>query len=160
MGKIRLGFAADHRGYLLKEKLIDYFKKQDNIVDIVDCGTDSEDSCDYPDFAYKLGKLIKSNEIDFGVAICGSGIGISIALNKMKGVYCAKVNNALEARYTRLDNNTNVVAFSGNTSFNDAKNIVETFINTEFSNIERHQIRINKIKKIEEQLWLNLYYMY
>ena len=63
-----------------------------------------------------------------------------------------KVNNALEARYTRLDNNTNVVAFSGNTSFNDAKNIVETFINTEFSNIERHQIRINKIKKIEEQL--------
>ena len=152
MKKIRLGFASDHRGYLLKEKLIDYFKKQNGIVDITDCGTNSNESVDYPDFAYKLGKLIESNEIDFGIAICGSGIGISIALNKMKGVYCAKVNNALEARYTRLDNNTNTVAFSGDTSFEDAKIIVDTFINTEFSNLERHKKRIEKIKKIEEQL--------
>ena len=152
MKKISIGFASDHRGYLLKEKLIDYFRNNENILSITDCGTDSDDSCDYPDFAFKLGKIIQTKDIDFGIAICGSGIGISIALNKMKGVYCAKVNNALEARYTRLDNNTNAVAFSGDTSFEEAKKIVDTFINTGFSNLERHQKRIDKIKKIEENL--------
>ena len=150
MEKIRLGFASDHRGYILKEKLIEHFKKSEDIVDITDCGTNSEDSVDYPDFAYKLGKEIQSNRVDFGVAICGSGIGIGIALNKMKGVYCAKVSNALEARYTRLDNNTNAVSFSSETSFEEAVLIVETFIHTDFSNLERHLNRINKLKKIEE----------
>ena len=153
MKKIRIGFASDHRGYLLKEKLIEYFKKQDDIIDITDCGTDSTASVDYPDFAYLLGREIQTKNIDFGIAICGSGIGISIALNKMKYVYCAKVNNALEARYTRLDNNTNVVSFSGDTSLDEAIKIVDTFIHTDFSNEERHQNRINKLKKIEEQLY-------
>ena len=161
MKNIKIGFASDHRGYPLKEKLIEYFKKNKNIASIIDCGTNSTDSCDYPDYAYKLGKILQDGEIDFGIAICGSGIGISIALNKMHGVYCAKVNNALEAKYTRLDNDTNAVAFSGDTSFEEAKIIVETFINTEFSNLERHINRINKVKKIEgNELWQNLYYMY
>ena len=103
MKKIKIGFASDHRGYELKQKLIDYFKKEKDISDITDCGTNSTDSADYPDYAYLLGKEIQDKNIDFGIAICGSGIGISIALNKMKGVYCAKVNNALEASYTRLE---------------------------------------------------------
>ncbi|MBQ8891868.1 MAG: RpiB/LacA/LacB family sugar-phosphate isomerase [Bacilli bacterium] len=152
MKKVSIGFASDHRGYKLKEKLIEYFSKDENILSITDCGTDSIDSCDYPDFAYKLGKIIQDKEVDFGIAICGSGIGISIALNKMKGVYCAKVNNPLEARYTRVDNDTNAVAFSGDTSFDVAKEIVETFITTEFSGIDRHQKRIDKVKKIEGNL--------
>ena len=151
MEKIRLGFASDHRGYELKEKLIDYFKKKENISLITDCGTNSIDSCDYPDYGYLLGKEIQENSVDFGVAICGSGIGISITLNKMKKVYCAKVNNALEASFTRVDNNTNVVAFSSNTTLKEAIQIVETFINTKYSNHERHQRRIDKIKKIEEE---------
>ena len=150
MEKIKIGFASDHRGYELKEKLIEYFKKQSDILDITDCGTNSKDSVDYPDYAYLLGKEIESKDIDFGIAICGSGIGISIALNKMKGVDCAKVNNALEARYTRLDNNTNAVSFSGDTTFDEALKIVDTFIHTNFSNEERHLKRINKVKKIEE----------
>ena len=149
MEKIRLGFASDHRGYDLKEQLLKYFKKKEDILDITDCGTDSSASVDYPDFAYILGREIQSNNIDFGIAICGSGIGIGIALNKMKGVYCAKVNNALEARYTRLDNNTNCVSFSGDTKLDDAIMIVDTFIHTEFSREERHQRRIDKIKRIE-----------
>jgi len=152
MGKIKIGFASDHRGYLLKEKLIDYFKNKDDIIDIVDCGTNSLDSVDYPDYAYLLGKELIEKRIDYGIAICGSGIGISIALNKMKGVYCAKVNNALEAKYTRLDNDTNAVSFSGDTDLDEAIKIVDTFIHTEFSNIDRHINRINKFKKIEEQL--------
>ena len=153
MEKIRLGFASDHRGYDLKEQLLKNFKKQEDILDITDCGTDSSASVDYPDFAYLLGREIQANNIDFGIAICGSGIGISIALNKMKGVYCAKVNNALEARYTRLDNNTNCVSFSGDTKLDDAIMIVDTFIHTEFSKEERHQRRIDKIKRIEDKLY-------
>ena len=153
MKQLKIGFASDHRGYELKEKLIKYFSKQEGIVDITDCGTNSTDSVDYPDFAYLLGKEIQTNSIDFGIAICGSGIGISIALNKMKGVYCAKVNNALEARYTRLDNNTNCVSFSGDTAFEEAIKIVDNFLNTDFSEEDRHKKRIEKIKKIEENLY-------
>ena len=149
MEKIKIGFASDHRGYDLKEKLLDYFKTQTDIQSIIDCGTNSNASCDYPDYAYLLGKAIQSKEIDFGIAICGSGIGISIALNKMKGILAAKVNNALEANYTRLDNNTNVVCFSGNTPFEEALKIVDVFIHTKFSDLERHKRRIEKIMKIE-----------
>ena len=153
MEKIKLGFASDHRGYVLKEKLINHFKKETDILSIIDCGTNSTSSCDYPDYAYLLGKEIQSNDINFGVAICGSGVGISIALNKMKGIYCAKVNNALEATYTRVDNNTNVVAISGNTSLKEAIKIVDAFIHTDFSGHERHQKRIDKITKIESELY-------
>lgn len=148
--EIKLGLASDHRGYKLKNELINYLK---NNYEIIDCGSFNDDSCDYPDFAYQLGKKIVSNEVNFGIAICGSGIGISIALNKIKGVYCAKVNNSEEARYTRLDNNTNCVAFSENTNFEEAKKIVETFINTEFSNLEKHIRRINKVKEIESGIY-------
>ena len=142
-----LGFASDHRGNKLKEELIKYFS--DNGYNIIDYGTNNEESCDYPDYAYKLGQGINNHEVAFGIAICGSGIGISIAMNKIKGVYCAKVSNEEEARYTRLDNNTNCVAFGEKTCLDDAIKIVQTFINTEFSNLEKHQRRINKVKQIE-----------
>lgn len=145
---MNLGFASDHRGYTLKKDLIKYFKK--NGYNIIDCGTDSIESCDYPDYAYKLGEKINHHEVDFGIAICGSGIGISIALNKIKGVYCAKVSNSEEARYTRLDNNTNCVAFGEKTELSDAIMIVDTFIHTEYSNLEKHNRRIKKVKDIEE----------
>ena len=148
---MKLGFASDHRGYYLKKELLKYFKE--NGYNIIDFGTDSDKSCDYPDFAFKLGEKIKEKEIDFGVAICGSGIGISIALNKIKGVYCAKVSNSEEARYTRLDNNTNCVAFGGNTDLDNAIDIVKTFINTEYSNLEKHNRRIRKVKDIEEGIY-------
>ncbi len=151
MDKIKLGFASDHRGYLLKEELIKNFKHHEKVLEVVDYGTNSKESCDYPDYAKMLGRDIKDKTIDFGVAICGSGIGISIALNKIKGVYCAKCNNALEASYTRLDNNTNVIAFSGDTPLKEAINMVNTFIETDFSNLERHKKRIEKIKEIEEE---------
>ena len=85
---MRIGIASDHRGYKLKEQLkhmLDY--------EFIDYGTYSEESCDYPDFAFKLGEAVRDNKVDFGVAICGSGIGISIACNKVKGIRCAKVDN-------------------------------------------------------------------
>ena len=147
-GIMTLGFASDHRGFKLKDELIKYFS--DLGYTIIDYGTSNSLSCDYPDYAYKLGEGINNHEVDYGVAICGSGIGISIALNKIKGVYCAKVSNEEEAMYTRLDNNTNCVSFGEKTSFENAIRIVKTFVTTEYSNLEKHNRRIAKVKEIEE----------
>lgn len=144
---MKLGFASDHRGFKLKKELIEHFKENNEIFD---CGTNSEESCDYPVYAYKLGKLINNNTVDFGILICGSGIGISIAANKINGVYCAKVSNSDEALHTRLDNNTNCIAFGEKIDLEEAIKCVETFINTEFSNLEKHNRRINIVKEIEK----------
>ena len=142
-----LGFASDHRGYKLKNELVKYFK--DNGYNIIDYGTYSEESCDYPDYAFKLGNVILSKEVNYGIAICGSGIGISIALNKMKGIYCAKISNPEEAIHTRLDNDTNCIAIGENMELKSAILSIEKFINTEYSFLEKHNRRIKKVKQIE-----------
>ena len=144
---MKIGFASDHRGYELKEYLKNELK---NDYEIVDYGTDSTESTDYPDYAFKLGSGVVQKDVDFGVAICGSGIGISIACNKVKGVRCAKVTTEEEAKYTRNDNDSNIVAFGEKTTKEEALNIVKTFINTPFSNVEKHQNRIDKITAYEE----------
>ena len=145
---MKLGFASDHRGYKLKNSLINYY--QEKGYNIIDCGTNNEDSCDYPDYAFKLGKLINNHDVDYGIAICGTGIGISIALNKIKGIYCAKVNDVTEAIHTRNDNNTNCIAFGEKTSINDAIDMINAFISTEYSNLEKHNRRNKKVKDIEK----------
>ena len=145
---MKIGFASDHRGYKLKKELINELKKEN--YEIIDYGTDSEESTDYPDYAFKLGENVAKKNVDFGLAICGSGIGISIACNKVKGIRCAKVSNKEEAEVTRIDNDSNIVAFGEKTSFDEAVAIVKTFINTESSDLEKHKRRINKIKEYEE----------
>lgn len=145
---MKIGFASDHRGYKLKKELINELKKEN--YEIIDYGTDSEESTDYPDYAFKLGENVVNKNVDFGVAICGSGIGISIACNKVKGIRCAKVSTKEEAEVTRIDNDSNIVAFGEKTSFAEALAIVKTFINTESSDLEKHKRRINKIKEYEE----------
>ena len=144
---MKIGFASDHRGYKLKEEL----KTRLTNFEIIDYGTNSEESCDYPDFAFKLGEAVVRGDVTFGVAICGSGIGISIACNKVKGIRCAKVSNSEEAKITRIDNDSNIVAFSEKVSVEEAVDIVNTFVNTEFSNLEKHQRRIDKITAYEER---------
>ncbi len=145
---MKIGFASDHRGYKLKKELINELKKEN--YEIIDYGTDSEESTDYPDYAFKLGESVVNKNVDFGVAICGSGIGISIACNKVKGIRCAKVSTKEESEVTRIDNDSNIVAFGEKTSFDEALAIVKTFINTESSDLEKHKRRINKIKEYEE----------
>ena len=145
---MKIGFASDHRGYKLKKELINELKKEN--YEIIDYGTDSEESTDYPDYAFKLGENVAKKNVDFGVAICGSGIGISIACNKVIGIRCANVSNKEEAEVTRSDNDSNIVAFGEKTSFDEAIAIVKTFINTESSDLEKHKRRINKIKEYEE----------
>jgi ribose 5-phosphate isomerase B len=145
---MKIGIASDHRGYKLKEKLKEELIKRN--YEIEDYGTNSEESTDYPDYAFKLGENVRDKKIEFGVAICGSGIGISIACNKVKGIRCAKVSNKEEAEVTRVDNNSNIVAFSENVPIEEALNIVTTFVNTNFSDLEKHHRRVQKILDYEE----------
>ena len=143
-----IGIASDHRGYDLKEKIKETLK---NKYQIEDFGTDSNISTDYPDYAFKLGEAIRDKKINFGIAICGTGIGISIACNKVKKVRCAKVDNIDDVYKTRIDNDSNIIAFSSSTSIEKAIEYVEKFINTPCSNEEKHVRRRNKIKEYEDK---------
>ena len=145
---MKLGFASDHRGYKLKGQLIDYFSNAD--YEVIDYGTNSEESTDYTDYGFILGKNVRDKNVDFGVAICGSGIGISIACNKVKGIRCAKVSTEEEAKVTRNDNNSNIVAFGEKMPLEEAIKIVKAFTNTPFSKEEKHNRRVNKIIDYEE----------
>lgn len=145
---MKIGLASDHRGYPLKELIKKELEKKE--YEIIDYGTDTRESVDYPDYGFKLGESVRDNKIDFGVAICGSGIGISIACNKVKKVRCAKVSNVKEAKITREDNNSNIVAFGEEMPLEEAIQIIETFVHTEFSPLEKHHRRVEKIMKYEE----------
>lgn len=144
---MKIGIASDHRGYKLKE----YLKSNLDKYEVIDYGTNSNDSVDYPDYGILLAEKVKNKEVEYGIAICGSGIGISIACNKVKGIRCAKVSTIKEAEYTRNDNNANIIAISSDTKNKLAKRIIEKFLETPFSNDERHLRRIEKIKKYEEE---------
>lgn len=146
---MKIGIANDHRGYKLKTKLIPYLQKKG--YEVEDYGAFSTESVDYSDYGILLGEKVRDKIVDFGIAICGSGIGISIACNKVKGVRCAKVNNPKEAKLTRLDNNANVIALSEKLHLFEAKDILDTFLNTEYKEEERFQRRIDKITKYEEK---------
>lgn len=143
---MKIGIASDHRGYKLKKEIINNLKE----FEFIDYGTTSDESVDYPDYGFLLGNKVAAKEVDLGVAICGSGIGISIACNKVKNIRCAKVSSKEEAKITRIDNNSNIIALSSNTEIKDAIEYIKEFIETPFSNIERHQRRIDKITKYEE----------
>ena len=139
---LKIGIASDHRGYTLKEQLIDRLMEE---YDITDCGTTSTESVDYPDYAFKLGNLVADKDVDFGIAICGTGIGISIACNKVKGIRCAKVDTLEEAIATRVDNDSNIIAFGENMPLEKALELIKTFIKTNASNEEKHVRRRQKI---------------
>ena len=142
---MKLAIANDHRGYKLKSYIMKHLKG----VEIIDLGSDNTKS-DYSKYGIKLGEYVVKNKC-FGLAICGSGIGISIACNKVKGVRCARVNYIKEAKITREDNNSNIVAISGEMNEERALRIIETFINQKFNNEERHVKRINQINEYESK---------
>lgn len=146
---MKIGIANDHRGYKLKTKLIPYLLKKG--YEVEDYGALSTESVDYPDYGIALGEKIRDKEVDFGIAICGSGIGISIACNKVKGVRCAKVNNTREAKLSRLDNDANIIALNEKMHVFEAKDILDVFLNTKYQKEDRFQRRIDKITKYEDQ---------
>ena len=142
-----IGITNDHRGVKAKEFLVEYLNALG--YDTIDYGTDSEESADFPDYAKKLGMGVLNNEVDLGIAICGTGIGMSIALNKMKGIYCAKVSTISEATLSKAHNDANIMAISEEMNHDLMKEVVKTFIETPFTNIDRYKIRNDKIKEIE-----------
>lgn len=144
---MKIGICNDHRGVYLKRFLVSFLEEKG--FEVINYGTDGEESVDFPDYAFKLGDAIVSGEIERGIAICGTGIGMSIALNKTKGVICAKISNASEAMFCRSHNNANCIAMSEDVSEESAKDMVIKFINTPFSNIDKYIRRNNKIRDRE-----------
>lgn len=145
---MKIGIVSDHRGYVIKQMLTSFLIQKG--YNIVDYGTDSEDSVDYPIYAFKLGEKILNNDVTLGIAICGTGIGMSIALNKVKGIRCAKVNSIEEAELARSHNDAQVIALSSTLSQEELKNISLSFLRTEFSNEKKHINRINEISEYEK----------
>lgn len=142
---MKIGIASDHRGYKVKEML----KEKLSGYTVVDFGTDSEEPTDFPVYAKKLGVAILSKEVDFGIAICGTGIGMSIALNKIKGIYCAKVSTPSEARLAKSHNDANAIAISEELPEELIMEIINDFINTPFSNVNKYIKRNDMIKELE-----------
>lgn len=138
---MKVAIACDHGGYLLKPVLTDYLEK--NKIEYVDFGTDGTQSVDYPDYALPAAECVARGECDFGILICGTGIGMSIAANRHKGIRAALCTTELHARFTRLHNNANVLCLGARvTGVELALAIVDTFLSTEFEG-GRHQRRID-----------------
>ena len=140
-----IAIGCDHGGFELKQEIIQYLEEKN--IEYHDFGTDSTASCDYPVFAKKVANAVVSGECESGILICGTGIGISIAANKVKGVRCALCHDCFSAEATRLHNNANILAMGGRiVGPGLAIKIVDTFLNTPFSNDERHIRRISQIE--------------
>lgn len=140
-----LAIANDHGGYELKKEIIAYL--EENGIEYVNFGCDSTDAVDYPIYARKVTDAITSGQCDRGILICGTGIGISIAANKVPGIRAALCTDCFCAEATRLHNNSNVLALGGRVVGPGlAVKIVDTFLNTEFSGDVRHQRRIDLIE--------------
>ncbi|TAN41883.1 MAG: ribose 5-phosphate isomerase B [Nitrospirae bacterium] len=146
--KVALG--SDHAGYGLKEVIKEVLK--DLQVDVVDCGTDSLESVDYPDFGGKVSGLVSSGEIEKGILICGTGLGMSMVANKFPHVRAALCNDLFCAKMSRMHNDANILVMGGRIIGRDlAAEIVKVWLATPFEG-SRHLQRINKIQKIEEDI--------
>ena len=133
---MKIGIANDHHGVEINKELTNYLKSIG--YDVYNYGPETTESVDYPIYAFKLAEAVAHKELDFGIVICNTGIGVSIACNKVKGIRCAKVNDEWEAKMTRLDNDANVLAMGSRLSLKEMKNIMNVFFTTEPSNEERH----------------------
>lgn len=146
----RIALCCDHGGLGLKNAIVKYLKE--NGYEPVDYGTATECSCDYPDFALLAAEAVAGGECGRGIFVCTTGIGISIAANKVPGIRCALCSEPLSAKMTRLHNDANVLALGGGLiGFNLAYEIVKTFLETPFSGEEKHRRRIDKISAIEKK---------
>lgn len=140
-----IALGNDHGGYDLKCQIEEYLEEQG--LEYKDFGCFDKQSCDYPEFGRAAAEAVASGECDRGIVICTTGIGISIAANKVPGIRCAVCTNPYLAKMTRLHNDANMLALGGGTiGTNLALEIVETFLNTAFSEEEKHKRRIAKLE--------------
>ena len=146
---MKIGIGSDHGGFALKEELKAFMEEKG--LDIVDFGTTNTESVDYPDYGEAVAKAVANNEVDRGVVICGTGIGISLAANKVKGIRCALCGDVYSAKMSRAHNNANMIALGGRVVGVDlAKEILDAYLNSEFQ-AGRHERRVDKISEIEDR---------
>ncbi|MFW6022019.1 MAG: ribose 5-phosphate isomerase B [Halanaerobiaceae bacterium] len=144
---MKIAIGSDHAGYDLKKEIIDYLEEAG--YKYKDMGTDNSQSVDYPDYGYKVANAVSGGEYDKGILICGTGIGMSIAANKVDGIRAALCHDVFSARLTRKHNNSNVLAMGARVIGNGlALEIAKTWIGEDFDG-GRHQRRIDKITDIE-----------
>ena len=144
---MKLAIGCDHGGFALKEAVREYL--EEHKIPYKDFGAYSTDSVDYAPIAAQTARYVASGQADYGVLICSTGLGISIAANKVKGIRCALCSDPLSAKMTRLHNDANMLAMgAGIVGENLALEIVETFLNTPFSGEERHSRRISLIEEV------------
>lgn len=147
---MKIAICCDHGGLALKNAIKKYLEETG--YQVSDFGTTNENSCDYPDFALRAAEAVAGGECERGIFVCTTGVGISIAANKVPGVRCALCAEPLSAKMTREHNDANALALGGGfTGMNLAIDIVKTFLETPFSAEEKHQRRIDKITAIERK---------
>lgn len=147
---MRIAVACDHAGLILKAPIIQVLK--DNYIEVIDLGTNSEESVDYPDFAEKLGQSVVYGQADRGILICGSGVGASIAANKIKGIYAGLCHDTYSASQGVEHDDMNVLCLGARIIGEEvAKGCVKAFISANFSTDPRHRRRVGKTRLIEER---------
>jgi ribose 5-phosphate isomerase B len=146
----KIAIGSDHAGYPLKVQVLEYLKKKGH--EVIDLGTDSEAPVDYPDYAEKVGEKVSSGEADIGIVLCGSGVGASVAANKIRGVRAGLCHDTFSAHQGREDDDTNVLCMGARViGPNLAMEVLESFLKAKFSGLERHQRRLNKVLAIESK---------
>ena len=146
---MKIGIANDHASVEMKQQVVAYLKEKG--YDVVNYGTDSTERCDYPVYGEKIGHAVASGEVDFGIAICGTGLGISLAANKVHGIRAAVCSEPYTARLSRQHNNANVLAFGSRViGIELAKMIIDEFLGAEFEG-GRHQRRVDMIMDVERR---------
>ena len=146
---MKIAIGSDHGAFALKSKFISHLEAQGH--EVKDFGTYSLASCDYPDFAGAAAKAVASGECEKGIVLCTTGIGVSISANKINGIRCALLSDVMSARMTREHNDTNVMALGAAVVGEMlALEIVDVWMETEFSHNERHQRRIDKLMALEK----------
>ena len=146
---MKIAIACDHGALTLKNKLVSHLTAKG--YEMVDFGTHTLDSCDYPDFAAPAAKAVAAGECEKGIVLCTTGIGVSITANKVDGIRCALLSDVMSARMTREHNDTNMMAMgAGVVGEMLALQIADTWLGTEFSQDERHQRRIAKLMALED----------
>ena len=146
---MKIAIACDHGALALKNKMVAHLESKG--YEVVDFGTHTLDSCDYPDFAAPAAKAVAAGACEKGVVLCTTGIGVSITANKVDGIRCALLSDVMSARMTREHNDTNMMAIgAGVVGEMLALEILDTWLGTEFSHNERHQRRIDKVMALEK----------
>lgn len=147
---MKIAIGSDHAGYPLKERIREYLQESGWTVE--DAGVFSEESADYPDTAFEVAKRVAASSVDRGILICGTGVGMSIAANKVCGIRAAHASEPVTARLSREHNNANIICLGSRIiGIETAKAIVDTFLSTDFTRDPRHQRRIDKITRQEQQ---------